>query len=181
MYHRLGGNMILVAIVVVAGCTQQAGEEAPVPAADVGAASPAVGYDIHVTAPHVVNGVVMGPFHHYCKVISPEPVIQCILFETTQPDAPMTEVEYIVAKSITREQIDREQWNQAWHDHAVEIASGRVKVHDLPEEEGEVKEVLDIMAPGGGYVVNPIHNILPEVPVENIVAMYQTAREYRHI
>jgi hypothetical protein len=123
MYHHPAGNTILVAIVVVAACTQQAGEEAPVPAADVGAASPAVGYDIHVTAPHVVNGVVMGPFHHYCKVISPEPVIQCILFETTQPNAPMTEVEYIVAKSITREQIDREQWNQAWHDHAVEIAS----------------------------------------------------------
>lgn len=42
----------------------------------------------------------------------------------------------------------------------------------------EAREVLDIMAPGGGYVVNPIHNILPEVPVENIVALFKTAREY---
>src|SRR6185312_1488796 len=28
--------------------------------------TPADGYTVHVTAPHVVNGKVMGPFHHYC-------------------------------------------------------------------------------------------------------------------
>lgn len=30
--------------------------------------SPAEGYTVHVTAPHVVAGVTMGPYHHYCKV-----------------------------------------------------------------------------------------------------------------
>ncbi len=50
-----------------------------------------------------------------------------------------------------------------------------------PEEvEAEVNEVLDIMAPGGGYVVNAIHNILPEVPVENTAALFKAAREYRY-
>jgi uroporphyrinogen-III decarboxylase len=44
----------------------------------------------------------------------------------------------------------------------------------------EVREVLDIMCPGGGYVVNPIHNILPEVPIENVLALYQTANAYRY-
>lgn len=44
----------------------------------------------------------------------------------------------------------------------------------------EAREVLDIMAPGGGFVVNPIHNVLAEVPVENIVALYETARSYRY-
>jgi len=44
----------------------------------------------------------------------------------------------------------------------------------------EVREVLDIMCPGGGYVVNPIHNILPEVSIENILALYQTANAYRY-
>ena len=44
----------------------------------------------------------------------------------------------------------------------------------------EVREVLDMMCPGGGYVVNPIHNILPEVPVENILALYHTALAYRY-
>jgi uroporphyrinogen decarboxylase len=44
----------------------------------------------------------------------------------------------------------------------------------------EAREVLDVLSPGGGYVVNPIHNILPEVPVENIVALYRTAQAYRY-
>jgi len=44
----------------------------------------------------------------------------------------------------------------------------------------EATDVLDIMSPGGGYVVNPIHNILPEVPVENIIALYRTAQDYRY-
>ena len=48
-----------------------------------------------------------------------------------------------------------------------------------PEEvRREAKECLDIFAPGGGYVVNPIHNIQADVPVENILALYETARAY---
>lgn len=134
---------LLLAVLSPGGsaAAQEAGE-APV--------SPAVGYDVHVTAPHVVHGEVMGPFHHYCKAISPEPIIQCILFDTTDPAAPMTEVEYIVAKSITREKISRERWNEAWHDHAVEIASGRVKVHDLPEE--EAAKVVELVKTTDGLI-----------------------------
>lgn len=112
--------------------------------------APALGYDVHVTAPHVVKGKVMGPFHHYCKAISPEPVIQCILFETTDPAAPMTEVEYIVAKSITRDRIPREEWNRAWHDHAVEIASGRVKVLDMPE--AEAAKLVEVVKTTDGLI-----------------------------
>jgi len=96
-------------------------------------ASPAAGYDIHVTAPHVVDGEEHGPFHHYCKVISPEPIIQCLIFDSTEPNAPMTQVEYMVAKSLTRSTISLEDWNDDWHDHAIEIASGRVKVLDVDE------------------------------------------------
>jgi uroporphyrinogen decarboxylase len=36
-----------------------------------------------------------------------------------------------------------------------------------------VKERLEIFAPGGGFVFNTVHNILPEVPPENIVAMFE--------
>lgn len=111
--------------------------------------SPADGFDIHVMAPHVVNGEVMGPYHHYCKVISPEPVIQCILFESVIPDAPMTEVEYIVAKTLTRE-LDREQWNVAWHDHAIEIASGRVQVIGMSDEDAQA--VVDVVMNTDGLI-----------------------------
>ncbi len=42
----------------------------------------------------------------------------------------------------------------------------------------EVKHRLDDLAPGGGFIFSPIHNIQAEVPVENVVTMFNTAREY---
>jgi hypothetical protein len=60
------------------------------------------------------------------------------------------------------------------------ISTQRTFPFGTPEDVArEAREVLDIMTPGGGYVANPIHNILPEVPVENIVALYRTAQSYR--
>lgn len=41
-----------------------------------------------------------------------------------------------------------------------------------------VLERLSIFAPGGGFVFNTIHNVLPEVPPENIVAMFEAVREF---
>jgi uroporphyrinogen decarboxylase len=43
----------------------------------------------------------------------------------------------------------------------------------------ETKRVLEIMKPGGGYICSPSHDyLLPETPVENVIAMYDTLREY---
>ena len=42
----------------------------------------------------------------------------------------------------------------------------------------DVKRRLEILAPGGGFVFNTIHNILPDVPPENIVAMYEAVEEF---
>lgn len=48
-----------------------------------------------------------------------------------------------------------------------------------PEEvKRHVKERLDILSPGGGFVFNTVHNILPEVPPENIVAMMEAVADY---
>jgi uroporphyrinogen decarboxylase len=48
-----------------------------------------------------------------------------------------------------------------------------------PDEVREhVKERLDIFSPGGGFIFNTIHNIMPDVSPENIVAMYETLEEY---
>ncbi len=38
-----------------------------------------------------------------------------------------------------------------------------------------VRRNIDIFAPGGGFVFNQVHNILAEVPPENILAMYEAA------
>ena len=43
----------------------------------------------------------------------------------------------------------------------------------------DVREVLDIMMPGGGFVAGASHDtILEETPVENVLAMFDTIQEY---
>ncbi len=41
-----------------------------------------------------------------------------------------------------------------------------------------VKRNLEIFTKGGGYVFNTVHNIMPDVPPENIVAMFDTVKEF---
>jgi uroporphyrinogen decarboxylase len=48
-----------------------------------------------------------------------------------------------------------------------------------PEQvKDEVKKILDIMAPGGGFVFTPVHNVQEDVPPENFWAMWDTLMEY---
>ena len=46
------------------------------------------------------------------------------------------------------------------------------------EVRAEVRRMIDIMGPGGGYVLNSVHNIQPDVPPENVVAMFEEARTH---
>jgi uroporphyrinogen decarboxylase len=41
-----------------------------------------------------------------------------------------------------------------------------------------VHRQVDILAPGGGFVFTQVHNILANVPPENVVAMFDAAREF---
>ena len=41
-----------------------------------------------------------------------------------------------------------------------------------------VAERIEQLGAGGGYILAAVHNIQPDVPVENILAMFQFAREY---
>jgi uroporphyrinogen decarboxylase len=41
-----------------------------------------------------------------------------------------------------------------------------------------LRRQLEVFAPGGGFVFNTVHNILPEVPPQNIVAMYEAVAEF---
>ena len=113
--------------------------------------TPADGYTIHVVAPHVINGKVMGPFHHYCKVVSPEPVIECLIYDSADASARLREIEYIVAKSITRNgSVTLADWNKYWHDHKQEIETGRVKILDVPPD--QAKKIADLIYKTDGIV-----------------------------
>jgi len=41
-----------------------------------------------------------------------------------------------------------------------------------------VKRQLEVLAPGGGYVFNTVHNIQPDVPPQNLVAMKEAFDEF---
>ena len=46
--------------------------------------------------------------------------------------------------------------------------------YGTPQEvRDDVKRNIEALAPGGGYVFNTVHNIQADVPVENIMAMYE--------
>ena len=60
------------------------------------------------------------------------------------------------------------------------IDSHHVLIEGTPETvRRQTREVLEIMAPGGGYVAGASHDtILEETPVENVLAMFDTVRDY---
>jgi uroporphyrinogen decarboxylase len=49
-----------------------------------------------------------------------------------------------------------------------------------PEQvKDNVRANIEALSPGGGFVFNTVHNILPDVPPANIVAMFEAIDEYR--
>jgi uroporphyrinogen decarboxylase len=45
----------------------------------------------------------------------------------------------------------------------------------------EVKRRIEDLSAGGGYVLAPVHNVQPEVPPENLVAMLEAALEFGRV
>ncbi|MBX3332003.1 MAG: DUF1264 domain-containing protein [Nitrospira sp.] len=136
---------LTVVAIAVAVCSAMAAQKA----ISAEPTSPAVGYEIHVQAPHMMaDGTPGGPFHHYCKGISDQ-ILQCLLFESTDPKAPLVGVEYFVAKDLTRK-LPAIQWHRHFHDHKVEIATGRVQVLDMPAE--QAAKVVEAAAGTDGVI-----------------------------
>lgn len=59
------------------------------------------------------------------------------------------------------------------------IDTHRILPYGSPEEvRQEVRRVIEILAPGGGYLLAAVHTIMDEVPPENILAMVDAAQEF---
>lgn len=51
--------------------------------------------------------------------------------------------------------------------------------HGTPADvESMVRERLEIFKPGGGYVFNQVHNVMANIPPENVIAMLDAAHRY---
>jgi uroporphyrinogen decarboxylase len=59
----------------------------------------------------------------------------------------------------------------------IETASG-LNNGTTQEVRAQVIERMEIFSEGGGFVFNTVHNILPDVPPENIVAMFDAVLEF---
>lgn len=59
------------------------------------------------------------------------------------------------------------------------IDTQRVLPQGSPREvREEVKRRVNDFAPGGGYMIAAVHNIQPDVPPENVIAMFEAAKEF---
>ena len=59
------------------------------------------------------------------------------------------------------------------------VDTSGVLAFGTPQEvRDNVRRNVEILAPGGGYVFNTVHNIINGVPPENVIAMWETLQEY---
>ena len=49
----------------------------------------------------------------------------------------------------------------------------------VDDVKAEVERRMEDLGEGGGYVLSAVHNVQPDVPLENLLAMYRYAREYQ--
>lgn len=56
---------------------------------------------------------------------------------------------------------------------------GRVNTGNIEQIKRDVKELIEIFSPDGGFVFTQVHNILADVPPEKIMTIYDTALNFR--
>jgi len=59
------------------------------------------------------------------------------------------------------------------------IDSHRVLPYGTPADvRDEVKRVIEILGPGGGYMLGAVHTVMKDVPPENVLAMVDAVEAY---
>jgi uroporphyrinogen-III decarboxylase len=59
------------------------------------------------------------------------------------------------------------------------VDTQKVLPFGTPEEvRDHVREQIDILSPGGGFVFNTVHNIQANVPLQNVLAMLEGIRQF---
>jgi len=85
-----------------------------------------------------------------------------------------TSAKNMQADKLKREFGDRLVFWGGIDTHVPSIAAGA----DTRGMEEEVRQVIETMAPGGGYVLSAIHNIQPDISAKNICALFESALRY---
>jgi uroporphyrinogen decarboxylase len=109
----------------------------------------------------------------------------CGAMESLLPDLIEVGVDILNPVQVSAAGMDTAQLKQKYGNHLSFWGGGcdtqRVLAYGTPADvRSEVQRRIGDLAPGGGFVFNPVHNIQPLVPAENVVVMFQTAREWRY-
>jgi len=87
--------------------------------------------------------------------------------ETLQPEAKDMAPDYL-----------KQRFGDRLSFHGCISTAGPVAAGTVQDTVDNVRETLETMMPGGGYVLAPTHMLQDNSPTENVVAMYQAAQEY---
>ena len=87
--------------------------------------------------------------------------------ETLQPEAKDMAPAYL-----------KERWGDKLAFHGCISTAGPLAYGTTADVEANVRETLETMMPGGGYIFSPTHTVMENTPTENVVAMYDAVRKY---
>ena len=87
--------------------------------------------------------------------------------DTLQPEAANMAPEYL-----------KERWGDKLAFHGCISTAGPVAYGTVQDVIDDCREKLESMKPGGGYCFAPTHQLQENSPTENVVAMYDAAREF---
>jgi len=100
------------------------------------------------------------------------------------PDLIAAGVDILNPVQTSAENMDPKQLKEEFGKRITFWGGGCDTQHVLPfaspdEVTRHVQEQIEILAPGGGFVFNQIHNIQADIPPKNIVAMFDAARQFK--
>lgn len=87
--------------------------------------------------------------------------------ETLQPEAALMEPAYL-----------KKRYGDHLAFEGMISTAGPLAYGTVDDVVRNVRETLEIMMPGGGYILAPTHAIQDNSPTENVVAMYETAKKF---
>jgi uroporphyrinogen decarboxylase len=101
-------------------------------------------------------------------------------FEELVPD--LIDIGVDILGPVAPEYVDPALWKERYGDRLAfwgTISTQNTLPHGTPDDVRlEVKQRMETVGRGGGLCIGPTHRIMPEVPWENLVALYEAIDEY---
>jgi hypothetical protein len=87
----------------------------------------------HVCGLHFYDGDLSRQLiaHHYCSHLN-EDVRQCVIYDSSEPDARLIGIEYIISRQVFEKLPEDEK--KYWHSHVYEVKSGMLVAPQVPEK-----------------------------------------------